>query len=258
MGRWAIPKATVRTLRTGDAGVTVWSLQKALNTFNTDVALDGQFGPATEASVRTFQGAAGLTADGIAGPLTQAALAKRLLDAVDTGLPPRLLEGFALMEGGNLLGAVNWSVAGGVDVGVLQRRVYEADYGDDAVIERAFNVAYQARLLSGRLIELRSIFQPRAGTQDGHAGMPAREKAWRLAALAHNWPSGADILSRTPVRSLSSYWTRPATWVTVHRLVFPDGAKVETPLHWAARYAGVLGDYHGSKGAVTGLVSSWP
>lgn len=36
--------------------------------------MDGQFGPQTEAAVKEFQQGAGLTVDGIAGPLTWAAL----------------------------------------------------------------------------------------------------------------------------------------------------------------------------------------
>lgn len=64
-----------RTLRKGDKGEDVRSLQVALNAdprYPTKV--DGIFGGDTESSVRAFQADHGLTADGIVGPKTWAAL----------------------------------------------------------------------------------------------------------------------------------------------------------------------------------------
>jgi len=58
------------TLSSGDEGRQVELLQKALG----DVAVDGVFGPATEAAVEKFQASRGLTVDGIVGPATGAAL----------------------------------------------------------------------------------------------------------------------------------------------------------------------------------------
>lgn len=54
-----------RTLRRGDRGDDVRELQKQLH-----VAVDGVFGPGTEAAVRAVQAARGLAVDGIVGPLT--------------------------------------------------------------------------------------------------------------------------------------------------------------------------------------------
>lgn len=66
--------SAARTLRQGDRGEDVVRLQWAL----TDAAFlckaDGEFGPATDRAVRAFQGAHGLTVDGIVGPKTRAAL----------------------------------------------------------------------------------------------------------------------------------------------------------------------------------------
>jgi hypothetical protein len=62
------------TLRPGDRGDDVTALQRLLNTAGATLTVDGSYGPATEAAVRTFQTSAGLTVDGIAGPRTQAAL----------------------------------------------------------------------------------------------------------------------------------------------------------------------------------------
>lgn len=257
MSHWTIPQSTVVTLKEGSRGIVVRTLQRGLNAFQTDIALDGDFGPATKQAVTTFQRDNGLTIDGVAGPMTQRRLCEKLLRQHDVGLPDLLMHGFAQMEGGWLLGGVNWSVAGGVDCGLLQRRVYEADYGDDAVIQRAFDAGYQARLLSDRLIELRGIFIARAGTNDGYRGMPANEKAWRLAALNHNYPSAADRFSRTPISQLDRYWTSRASWVANFGFKFPDGAPVETPLEWCHLYAGVLAGAHNHRGNVTRYTSDW-
>ncbi|MDI9406175.1 MAG: peptidoglycan-binding protein [Chitinophagaceae bacterium] len=67
-------------LRRGMLGVEVAQLQQSLRQVldltPRELAADGQFGPATEAAVRRFQERQGLEADGIAGPLTLAALAR--------------------------------------------------------------------------------------------------------------------------------------------------------------------------------------
>jgi hypothetical protein len=64
------------TLRLGDSGPAVGLLQERLNDAGAMPALvvDQDFGPITEAAVRAFQRDAGLTDDGIAGPLTWDAL----------------------------------------------------------------------------------------------------------------------------------------------------------------------------------------
>lgn len=61
-------------LEEGDNGPRVESLQRALNANGASLTVDGAFGPATDAAVRAFQRANGLTADGIAGPDTLRAL----------------------------------------------------------------------------------------------------------------------------------------------------------------------------------------
>ena len=254
---WTIPPSIPFTLKRGNNGIHVWSLQKALTARGVAVGWDGDFGPATEKAVIAWQKAKGLTADGIAGPMTQRSLISATVDARDAQAPrppAKLLYGFAEGEGGWYLAAVNWSVAGGVDCGAFQRRVYDEDYGNDAVIERAFNTSYQCDLLADALVERFQAFLSRAGTKDGTGGLSANEKAWRLAALNHNYPSGADTLSKTRVMSLSCYWTRPQAWVSNVGYKFPDGRAVRTPLDWCELYAGVLGGY---KGNITKYVVDW-
>jgi len=67
-------RAATRLVRRGDRGNLVWVLQAALTARGFPTTPDGIFGPLTEASVRAFQSANGLSADGIAGPITFGAL----------------------------------------------------------------------------------------------------------------------------------------------------------------------------------------
>ena len=62
------------TLKRGAKGNAVKRLQRALARAGYEVAVDGDFGPATDRAVRAFQAARGLAADGIAGPATWAAV----------------------------------------------------------------------------------------------------------------------------------------------------------------------------------------
>jgi peptidoglycan hydrolase-like protein with peptidoglycan-binding domain len=71
-------------LLTGSAGRQVRLLQRALG-----IAVDGVYGPQTEAAVRRFQASRGLTVDGVVGPLTSRAL------AVDA---PPVLSGAAVLR----------------------------------------------------------------------------------------------------------------------------------------------------------------
>jgi peptidoglycan hydrolase-like protein with peptidoglycan-binding domain len=58
----------------GDSEHPVRTLQHLLRARGHKVAVDGKFGPATEAAVKAFQKAKNLNADGIVGPKTWAAL----------------------------------------------------------------------------------------------------------------------------------------------------------------------------------------
>lgn len=62
------------TLRSGARGAAVRSLQEALNARGASLRVDGIFGPGTLSAVRSFQGSAGLTQDGIVGRRTWSAL----------------------------------------------------------------------------------------------------------------------------------------------------------------------------------------
>lgn len=62
------------TLQLSSRGAAVRALQEALCERGYALAVDGDFGPATGATLRQFQRAAGLHDDGVAGPLTFGAL----------------------------------------------------------------------------------------------------------------------------------------------------------------------------------------
>lgn len=67
--------ASRRTLRRGSSGPSVKTLQNLLRSRGFDPGpSDGQFGKRTDAAVRCFQTAAGLTVDGVVGPGTWSAL----------------------------------------------------------------------------------------------------------------------------------------------------------------------------------------
>ncbi len=65
----AAPAASTRVLRVGSTGHDVKRMQTALR-----IPSDGQFGPGTEAALKKWQSANGLTPDGVAGPKTLAKL----------------------------------------------------------------------------------------------------------------------------------------------------------------------------------------
>lgn len=71
-----------RTLRRGSKGEDVRYLQQLLNAAGASgrIAVDGSFGAETLAAVKAFQTEHGLASDGVAGPLTWAALEKTSAD----------------------------------------------------------------------------------------------------------------------------------------------------------------------------------
>ena len=63
------------SLKSGDTGAEVKTLQRTLNSVGSaSLKVDGDYGPATQQAVVTFQQANGLAADGIVGPQTVQAL----------------------------------------------------------------------------------------------------------------------------------------------------------------------------------------
>ncbi|WP_052422506.1 peptidoglycan-binding protein [Nonomuraea candida] len=61
-------------VRVGDRGTEVKAVQRMLNTYGWKLAVDGEFGPATEHAVEVFQKNHRLDVDGVVGPATWKAL----------------------------------------------------------------------------------------------------------------------------------------------------------------------------------------
>jgi hypothetical protein len=248
-----LPPQTLYTIEPETRGAAVFGVQRALNrsrVFDTNLAPDGIYGNKTVTRVSRFQSRIGLEPDGRFGPNTSREVSHLLQDFAvgDLVLPGHITYSLVALESGDLIGAVNWSVAGGVDCSYVQRRVYEPY--DDAAIQRAFDGYYQFGLLVKNLRWWHDKFWTTPNEVDTH------ELAWRLAVLQHNYPSGASIIARDGLDGLSAYWHTPQSWVTVHGRTFEDGAPVRTPLEWCQHYA--LGaPAHGHEGLAVRGVTDW-
>jgi peptidoglycan hydrolase-like protein with peptidoglycan-binding domain len=168
------------------------ALQRALTSLGYFVTVDGVFGEQLERAVKTYQSRHGLAADGVAGLRTQARMLQQVDVRVDRhvlGVPDGLMRGFMEFEGGNVLAAVNWSVAGGVDCGCMQLRVTGPPYSHQRLVT-AFHPLGAAVEAAQVLMERKAVFARRSGT----ARSPFTSLG--LAVLAHNWPWAADQYSR--------------------------------------------------------------
>jgi peptidoglycan hydrolase-like protein with peptidoglycan-binding domain len=246
-----IPAQTVYTLKRSTVpSIVVWSMQGALKADGVQLQVDGLFGKETDGAVFGWQMSRGLEPDGIFGPVSSRKLADRLIARSTTKVPKGALEGQVDGESGRLWGAVNWSVPGGVDCHLTQRRVYTVDYGDWDVEHRAFSSVLQ---LSYSALGLRNSHDSYWSASNA---VKTHERAWRLALLKHNYPSMADKIAQLGINGLSSYYTSQQNWVVAIGVSWRDGAPVRTPLEWGQFYA--LGSStHSQEGLVSRLVTKW-
>ena len=211
------PFTTRSTLRAGDTHLGVWSLQVLLN----DIYLnklhpldeDGVFGSGTEATVKKYQGDVGIKTDGVVGPHTQKRLVRSAIVRSTFGaqLPKGLLEGQIALESGGILSAVNDSVPGGVDLGLVQQRVYGPPYSESRVKE-AMDPIYAIGKSAEGLYRLATTTY-----STPHANCPFNK--WELAVLHHNWPYAAsqyDKYGKLPSPNRNAGWApaslQPITW----------------------------------------------
>lgn len=198
------------TIKKGSTGWAVFALQQAVADAGHPTTADGDFGTLTERSVKAFQKGAGLTADGVAGPITQQSLLTVVDRIVATRVPavPRgVMRGFFAGEGANILAAVNWGVSGGVDCGCVQKRVYGPPF-DSKALRHAFDplvtAEAAARALAG---QIKAYANP-------HPACPFT--SLQLGVLHHNWPYAASQYHRygkLPNPGKTATWApRPMTY----------------------------------------------
>lgn len=249
MSDLTIPAKTTVSIKDDSPAAAVWALQRLLSSLGDPIPEDGVLGQETLAAVRRYQNTRNLFVDGITGPKTQARMARSVIAKadVDEELPNGLLRSLCEGESGNYLAAVNWNVPGGVDCGFIQRRVLMPP--TQTAIKRAFDSRYQFKLAKNRFVNLFGIYKTRPAVH-------SNERAWRLSVLSWNWPAGADRLSRTAEKDLTSYWTEPQPWVVQIGASFKDGTRVQSPIEWARYYA--TGDIrHNHNGSAVRYVQTW-
>lgn len=114
----AVPVVEHPTLRCGDSGEAVVYLQTLLRDAGDTIPVDGKFGQKTEASVRAFQQAEGLTVDGVVGAKTWDALEKATShDEKPNDTPPDIQisglsfgEAIAAAKNGKRIQRAGWNV----------------------------------------------------------------------------------------------------------------------------------------------------
>lgn len=200
-------KEMAAAIKLGDRGWRAFAVQTVVA-----VTPDGVWGPLTDKAVRAWQHTHGLVEDGIMGPTSQ----KRVLHDAghrcdkNHGLPNGVGAGLAQTEGAGMLAATNWSVAGGVDCGAVQKRVLGPPF-DMAELKLSFSPTKAVDWGCARL----SRAWNDTATRNRHF---TDDESLRVAALQHNWPAGADqIIRRYPG---GGQWWRyvsspdsPASWV---------------------------------------------
>lgn len=253
----SVPRTTKYTFTRDDLHLGVWAIQRAFNLLYSErpdfptLIEDGAFGPGTESAVKWWQQAVGLPIDGVFGPASQKRLVRSIERRVEgevvfpIGLLASVIEG----ESGNYIAAVNWSVAGGVDCGYTQRRVYEQADGTmrQTDIEKAWDSPAQFRLAAQTFREKKDYYLTRAGVKNRADKI---EYAWRLAVLNHNWPYGAQRLADGYTLS-----NKVADWVP-QGTKFDDGAPVVTYAEWAQFYA-MGAKSHNHYGRMVRYVQDW-
>lgn len=181
----------------GSSGATVTEIQTRLKSWGYyDGEVDGVYGSRTEAAVRRFQRANGLTADGQAGTQTLAAL----------GLPNGIDPGAGSPGGGTANG----------DLDLLARLISAEARGEPYTGQVAVGAVVLNRVRHPSFPDTLAgvIFQTDAFTcvADGQFNDPVAESAYRAAqdALNGSDPSGGAIYYFNPATATSKWiWSRP-------------------------------------------------
>ena len=188
-----VPDASAASYKRGSTGDTVSAIQQRLSDWGYyDGSVDGVYGSRTEEAVKAFQEKNGLTADGVAGPATLAAI----------GLPSG--------SGGSSSGS------GSNDVNLLARLISAEARGEPYVGQVAVGAVVLNRMEHPSFPSTMAgvIYQDGAFSclSDGQFNEPVAESAYQAARDAINgWdPTGGAIYYFNPATATSSWiWSRP-------------------------------------------------
>ncbi len=223
------PSADFRyALRYGMVGSDVAALQLNLG----GVAVDGDFGPRTERTVRRFQRhRPRLVTDAIAGPATQAKIAERQMREPAALVPEGLLKSLAYNESGLILGSCGRHADDpGWDIGVFARSTGMTP-GSQEFLWSAYDVGASARWSVENLLASRNeLGAPVDSWYLGTLAHGDRDRfRWCLAVLAHNWPLGARNIAKDG--HATSDDDAPRDWI-----ITATGGRLETAREWCVGY----------------------
>ena len=198
-----IPDAAAASYKKGSSGEVVTEIQQRLYDWGySDGDIDGIYGSRTESAVKAFQQKNGLTADGVAGPATLAAI----------GLPS---------------GSAGSGVSSGSsDVNLLARLISAEARGEPYVGQVAVGAVVLNRMEHPSFPSTLSgvIYQDGAFSclDDGQFDEPVAESAYQAARDALNgWdPSGGAIYYYNPAKTSNAWMHSRPVIVTIGSHVF--------------------------------------
>lgn len=194
-----IPQDVLALSRRGSRGAEVRNIQTRLKSWGyMDGAVDGIYGPKTEAAVRKFQQKNGLTPDGIAGPAT--------------------LQKIGLPTGGTSSNDSTVNLLARIISGEARGEIYEGQVAIAAVVLNRVRHASFPNTIAG------VIYQNGAFTAvtDGQINVSPSESCFKAARDALNgWdPTGGAIYYYNP-RTATNQWIRSRPIVrTIGKHVF--------------------------------------
>ncbi len=222
-------------------GWDVWAFQVALNSHQkaTQIKEDGFFGPVTKAAVQQEQARHHLDPDGVAGALTQNAIATTEAKTAESAhrIPLGLLKGIAEGESGLQFAAVsgpNWNDS--FDAGITQDNLAPNELSHIDRWHHAFELPTQFGELGAKL-------RAQYDGYLGDPGCPNAKAAWFCAILYHNWPAAADKTAAKQFDAwryfavdstgVGRYYgvDEPAYWV-----IQASGGRLRTAREWRNNY----------------------
>ena len=198
----------VRVFRRGMICSDVGALQINL----AGLAVDGNFGPLTEAAVRKLQTEQKLEVDGIAGGQTQKALClKESREASgDHDLPTGMLKSVIESETSYCVAAfTSHPTDPGIDLGAYQASSGKNPAPSQGFIRNAYTVSYQAEIIAA---QARTNYERYVNAKY----VDTQRRAWELAVLYWNWQLAAD--------NLAFYGT-----------IYKDGRATNVPAEWVEK-----------------------